>query len=79
MIKLTLINLHPNEYSQQFHYYSFAVKLNRCVGSCNAINHLSNEVRVANKTEDLNLSAVNMITKINEWETLIKHTSCECK
>ena len=34
---------------------------------------------VANKTEGLNLSAVNMITKINEWETLIKHTSCECK
>ena len=36
-------------------------------------------MRVANKTEDLNLSAVNLITKINEWETLIKHTSCECK
>ena len=22
----TLINLHPNEYSQEFHYYPFAVK-----------------------------------------------------
>ena len=27
MIQATLINLHPNEYSQEFHYYSFAVKL----------------------------------------------------
>ena len=29
----TLINLHPNEYSQDLHYYRFAVKLDRCVGS----------------------------------------------
>ena len=26
MIQLTLINLHPNEYSKEFHYYLFAVK-----------------------------------------------------
>ena len=26
-IQSTLINLHPNEYSQEFHYYPFAVKL----------------------------------------------------
>ena len=29
MIQPTLINLHPNEYSQKFHYYPFAVKLDR--------------------------------------------------
>ena len=29
------INLHPNEYSQELHYYPFTDKLNRCVGSCN--------------------------------------------
>ena len=27
----TFINLRPNEYSQEFHYYPFAVKLDRCV------------------------------------------------
>ena len=32
MIQPTLINLHPNEHSQEFHYYPFAVKLDRCVG-----------------------------------------------
>ena len=26
MIQSTLINLHPNEYSQEFHYYPFSVK-----------------------------------------------------
>ena len=39
-IQLTLINLHPNEYRQEFHYYSFTVKLDRCVGSCNTLNHI---------------------------------------
>ena len=33
MAQPTLINLHPNEYSQEFHYYPFSVKLDRCVGS----------------------------------------------
>ena len=33
MIQPTLINSNPNEYSEEFHYYPFAVKLDRCVGS----------------------------------------------
>ena len=33
MIQPTFINLHPNEYSQEFHYCPFTVKLNWCVGS----------------------------------------------
>ena len=28
----TVINLRPNEYSQDFHYYPFEVKLDRCIG-----------------------------------------------
>ena len=52
MIQPTLINLHPNEYSQEFHYYPFAVKLDRCVGSCNTLNDLSNKVCIPNKTHD---------------------------
>ena len=27
MIQPTVINLHPNEYNEEFHYYLFAVKL----------------------------------------------------
>ena len=34
MIQPALINLHPTEYIQEFNYYSFAVKLDRWVGSC---------------------------------------------
>ena len=74
----TLINLHPNEYSQEFQQYPFAVKLDICVGSCNTLNDLSNKVCAPNKTEDLNLSAFNMIISMNESKTLTKHISCEC-
>ena len=58
----SFINLDPNKYSQELHYYPSAVKLDRCVGSCNTLNDSSNKVFVPNKTEDLNLSMFNMIT-----------------
>ena len=79
MIQTTLINLHLNEYSQEFHYYPFVVKLDRCVGSFNTRNDLSNKMPFSNKAEYLNLSGFNMITGINESKTLTKHISCEYK
>ena len=78
-IQPTLTNLHPNEYSQEFYYYSLPVKLDRCVGGCNTLNDLTTKVCIPNKTEDLNLSVFNIIAGINELKTLTKHISCECK
>ena len=49
MIQPALINLFPNEYSQELHYYPFAVNLVRYVGSCNTLNELFNRVYVPNK------------------------------
>ena len=66
MTQPTLINLHPNEYSQEFNNYLFTVKCDRRVGSCNTFNNLSNKVCVPNKTEDLNLSMFTIITGINQ-------------
>ena len=74
-IQPTLINLQPNEYKQELHCYSFAVKLDRCIGSCNTLNDLSSKVCIPNKTEDLNLSKFNMITEINQSKTLTKDLS----
>ena len=78
MIQPTLINLHSNEYNQEFHYYQFAAKLDRCVRCCNNLNDLSNKLFVPNKIENLNLSVFNMIIGINKKKTT-KHTSCKCK
>ena len=69
-IQPTLINLHPNEYSQESHYYTFSVNLDRCFGSCNTLNDLSNYVCIPNKPEALNLSVFNMIAGINHSKTL---------
>ena len=44
MAQPTLINVHLNEYSWELHYNPFAVKLDRCVGSCNTLNDSSNKV-----------------------------------
>ena len=69
MIQPTLINLNSNEYSQEFHYYAFVVKLDRSVGRYNSLNDLSNKLCMQNKTEDLNQSVFNMnnwIEKINK-------------
>ena len=69
----SLISLHPIEYSQEVHYYIFAIELDRCVGSYNALNDLSNKICVSDKTDSLNLSVFNMITGINESKALAKH------
>ena len=78
-IQTTLINLHPNEYSQEIHYYPFTVILDRCAGSCNTLNDLPNKIHVPNKTADLNLSVFNMIAGINASKTSAKHISCDYK
>ena len=72
-IQPTLIDLHYSEYDQEFRYYPFAVKLDRCIGSCNTLNDLSNKVCISNKREILNLSVFNMNTGINESKILTKH------
>ena len=55
------------------------VKLDRCVGSCNTLNDLSNKICVPDETEDLNLSLFNVMAGINESKTLAKHIACKYK
>ena len=73
-IQSTLINLHPNEYNQELHHYPFAVKLDRCVRSCNTLNKVPNTVCAPNKTEDLNIHVFNIITGKNESKILKRYS-----
>ena len=79
IIQPILNNLYPKECSQESHYYPFKVKLGRYVGSFNTLDDLSSKVCFPNKTEDLNLSELTIITRINQSKTLTKHISCKCK
>ena len=56
-------------YDSNYYCNPFAVKLDKCIGSCNTLH----DAYVPNKTEYLNLSTFNMITGINEKKTLTKH------
>ena len=69
----SIISLHLNEYSQEAHYYLFAIELDRCVGSYNSLNVSSNKICIPDKTESLNLSVFNMIIGIMESKALAKH------
>ena len=64
---------------ENFTMNTFAVKLDRCVGSCNTLNDLSHKAYVPNKTEDLNLSVFNMITGINESKKSPEYMTSEYK
>ena len=66
MLYLTYsFNLHPNKYSQEFHYYQFPVKLDRCARNCNTLNDLFNKVFALNKTKNINLRVFDIFTGKN--------------
>ena len=72
MTQPTLINLHPNCYIQGLSCYPFSVNLDRRIGSCSILNDTSGRICVSNKTEYVPLSALNVITEINESKRLTK-------
>ena len=57
----------------------FGADMVASVHTDNTFNDLSNKVSLPNKTEDSNLSMLNIITGIDESRTLTKHVSCQCK
>ena len=78
-IQPTLINLHPNEYSQEFHYYHFLVKLDSVLEV--AILWMIYLIKYVfqKKPNDWDLIIFSMITGFNESKTLTNHISCQCK
>ena len=65
-IQSTLINLHPNEYSEEFHYYPLAVKVDRCVGSSNTLSDLPNKVCVPERFRRFTCKCVQYDYRKNE-------------
>ena len=60
MIRPTVVDLNPIK----LNHYSFMNSLDKPNGSC-----------VLNKTKDINIKVFNMITRINQVKTLVKHIS----
>ena len=66
MTRPTLIDFNPDEYNQGLRYYPFMVNLDRCNGTCNGLDDLSDKKCVQYKTEDLDLTAFDMATRIKK-------------
>ena len=49
-------------------------RLDKCNGSCNAMDNLSTKICISSKTKDVNVKVCKMIIK-NEVKTLVKHIS----
>ena len=69
MIRPTFIDLNPI----RLNYYPFMISLDKCNGSCNAVDDLSTNIYIPSKTKDINVKVFNMITRIIEAKTLVKH------
>ena len=71
----TLIDLNPVELD----YCPFMISLDKCSGSCNAVDELSTKICAPSKTKDVNDKVLNMITRTNVAKTLVNHISCDWK
>ena len=73
----TLINLHPNEYTQELCYYPFAVNLD--VLEVVTLLMICLIEHVFQTQEHLNLNLFKMVTRINESKILTTQVSSRCK
>ena len=75
MIKTTLSDLNP----VNLNYYPFIISFDKWNISFNAVDDLFMKICVPSETKDITVEVFNMITKINEVKTVVKHISCNFK
>ena len=57
----------------ELHYYSFMFSVDKCNGSCNAVDDLCKTIRVLSLTKGTNVNLFNKKTRINEVKTLVRY------
>ena len=75
MVRPPLIDLNPFELD----CYPFVIIVDKCNVSCNIVDDLRTKIYVPCKTKDVNVKVCNMIARVYEAETLVKHVSCDYK
>ena len=75
MIRRTLIDLSPI----RLNYFPFMISLDKCNGSCKAVNDWSTKICAPSETKDANVKSCDRITRISEFKTLVNHISCNSK
>ena len=75
MIRSNLIDLNPAE----LNYHLFMISLYKCNRNYNTVDDLYIKSCVHSKIKDEDVKVFNMMTRINEAKTLVKHISCDFK
>ena len=73
IVRPTFINLNPIK----LNYYLFMISLDKCNKSCDAVDNLFTKICVPSKTKDINVKVFDMITRISEAKTMVKHIWCD--
>ena len=74
-IRPEIISLNTNE--SLFDLYS--IKINRCKGSCNAINDPYAKIRVPDGIKNTNVKVFNLMSRTNETRHIKWHKTCKCR
>ena len=59
-------------------FYPFSVKINRCSGNCNSINHPYAKICVPDVVKNLNFKVFNLMSRSNESRSIKSHETCKC-
>ena len=73
--RITFIDLSPIELT----HYPFMISQDKFNGGRNVVDDISTKTCFPSKTKNINVKVFNMITRIYEPKTLVKHISCDCK
>ena len=71
----SIIDLNPID----LNYHSLMISLDKCIGSCNAVDDLSMKTCLPSKTKDENVKVFDMIIRIHGAKALIKHITHNSK
>ena len=74
-IRIKIIGINNNEPL----FYSYSIKINKCIGSCNNINDSYAKLCVANVVKNINVKVFNLMSRANETRHIKWHETCKCK
>ena len=60
-------------------FYLYSIKINRCKGSCNAINDPYAKICVLDQIKNANVKVFNLLSRTNEARHIKWHKTCKCK
>ena len=60
-------------------FFPFSIKISKCSGSCNNINHSYTKICIPNVVKNLNVKVFNLMSITNETRHIEWHETCKCE